>query len=106
MGAVETQEFMRRTLDLLGYVMPKYEREGKSYLTMAIGCTGGRHRSVVIADAIARELGNAGRSSMNVVHRDVDRGGVERHSDLELKGAATAPPSITPAPTGTRGGVR
>jgi len=106
MEALETQEFMRRTVDLLGYVMPKYEREGKSYLTIAIGCTGGRHRSVVIADAIARELGKAGRSTINVVHRDVDRGGVERLSDLELKGAATAPPSITPAPTGTRGGAR
>jgi UPF0042 nucleotide-binding protein len=106
MGAVETQEFMRRTLDLLGYVMPKYEREGKSYLTIAIGCTGGRHRSVVIADAIARDLGKAGRSTINVVHRDVDRGGVERLSDLELKGAATAPPSITPAPPGARGGSR
>ena len=104
LGAEETQEFMRRTRDLLDYVMPKYEREGKSYLTIAIGCTGGRHRSVVIADALARELGKPGRSGITVVHRDVDRGGVERLSDLELKGAATAPPSITPAPTAVRGG--
>ncbi len=56
LAAPETQEFLRRTRSLLEYVMPKYEREGKSYLTIAIGCTGGRHRSVAIADALAQQL--------------------------------------------------
>jgi UPF0042 nucleotide-binding protein len=80
----ETKEFLRRSSELLEYVMPKYEREGKSYLTIAIGCTGGRHRSVVIADALARSLslgsGELGRerererTRIGVLHRDVDRG--------------------------------
>ncbi len=52
----ETEEFLRRTLDLLQYVVPKYEREGKSYLTIAIGCTGGMHRSVVLAEQVASAL--------------------------------------------------
>jgi UPF0042 nucleotide-binding protein len=69
----ETQEFLKRTRDLLSYVLPKYEREGKSYLTIAIGCTGGRHRSVVLADVLARELAPALGEHIPVVHRDVQR---------------------------------
>ncbi|HEY2513838.1 MAG TPA: RNase adapter RapZ [Polyangiaceae bacterium] len=74
LGLPETEEFLTRTRELLSYVMPKYEREGKSYLTIAIGCTGGRHRSVVISDALARELGPITGQSISVVHRDVHRG--------------------------------
>ncbi len=63
----ETAEFLEHTIRLLRYVLPKYEREGKSYLTIGVGCTGGRHRSVTLANAIGTELGAA------VVHRDVSR---------------------------------
>lgn len=52
----ETGEFLERTLGLLRYVVPKYEREGKSYLTIAFGCTGGMHRSVVLAEQVANAL--------------------------------------------------
>jgi UPF0042 nucleotide-binding protein len=121
LAAPETQEFLRRTRDLLEYVMPKYEREGKSYLTIAIGCTGGRHRSVAIAEALARDLVRVAGQGPAVVHRDVHRGSLhtgpppqvrtqertdpvgapdsqehpdDRLSDLELTGVATAPPSM------------
>ena len=72
-GLAETQEFLVRTRELLAYVMPKYEREGKSYLTIAIGSTGGRHRSVVLADVLARKLEPIAGQPIAVVHRDVLR---------------------------------
>jgi UPF0042 nucleotide-binding protein len=76
MSQNESREFLDRTLDLLGYLMPRYEREGKSYLTIAIGCTGGMHRSVVIAEEIARRLRAlpATVPSVDVAHRDLHRG--------------------------------
>jgi RNase adapter protein RapZ len=69
----ETQEFLRRTRALLEYVLPHYEREGKSYLTIAIGCTGGKHRSVAIAEALAREVSVAIGMPIAVLHRDARR---------------------------------
>jgi RNase adapter protein RapZ len=109
--APETPEFLRRTRELLEYVLPKYEREGKSYLTIAIGCTGGRHRSVTVTEALARDLSVATGAPIAVLHRDMQRGDVgppnERvehpstrpharpdHANLvELKGSVTPPPS-------------
>jgi UPF0042 nucleotide-binding protein len=63
----------QRLRDLLGFLLPLYDAEGKAYLTIGIGCTGGRHRSVVVAEALAGELRAAGRE-VNVEHRDVERG--------------------------------
>jgi UPF0042 nucleotide-binding protein len=74
LGSQETQEFLRHTRGLLEYVLPRYQREGKSYLTVAIGCTGGRHRSVAIAEALAKDLGALTGASIGVLHRDVQRG--------------------------------
>ena len=76
MNLAESREFLDRTLDLLGYLMPRYEREGKSYLTIAIGCTGGMHRSVVLAGEIARRLRAfpGTTASVDVAHRDLHRG--------------------------------
>ncbi len=62
-----------RLLDLLDFLLPLYDAEGKAYLTIGIGCTGGRHRSVAIANALAAELRSAGRD-VNVEHRDVEKG--------------------------------
>jgi UPF0042 nucleotide-binding protein len=62
-----------RLLDLLDFLLPLYDAEGKAYLTVGIGCTGGRHRSVAIANALATELRGAGRD-VNVEHRDVEKG--------------------------------
>jgi UPF0042 nucleotide-binding protein len=69
----ETKELLVKTRELLAFVMPKYEREGKSYLTIAIGCTGGRHRSVVLADVLAKSLEPVNGQPITVVHRDVQR---------------------------------
>ena len=65
--------FLERVASLLEFCLPRFEREGKSYLTVAIGCTGGRHRSVVITDELASLLRKRGGVSIDVVHRDVDR---------------------------------
>jgi len=66
----ETKEFVNRVGDLLQYLLPKYMREGKSYLTVAIGCTGGRHRSVFVVEELARLLKNKKRI-IHVRHRDL-----------------------------------
>ncbi|MGB9069064.1 MAG: RNase adapter RapZ [Candidatus Acidiferrales bacterium] len=68
----QTTEFLRRVESLLGYLIPHYVREGKSYLTVALGCTGGRHRSVAIAQVIRRSLQKKGYPA-KVVHRDLDK---------------------------------
>lgn len=68
----QTGQFLRRIQGLLGYLIPHYIREGKSYLTVAVGCTGGRHRSVALAEAIRRDLGRKGYAA-KVVHRDLDK---------------------------------
>jgi UPF0042 nucleotide-binding protein len=66
----EVQETLKRFTDLLSYLLPLYKREGKSYVTVGIGCTGGRHRSVMIANALARALRRAGFDAHSS-HRDV-----------------------------------
>jgi UPF0042 nucleotide-binding protein len=70
----ETQEFIAKAKDLLLFTLPRCEREGKSYLTVAVGCTGGRHRSVVITTALARALIDELKVRIFVLHRDVARG--------------------------------
>ena len=64
---------LARLRDLLEFLVPLYEAEGKAYLTVAIGCTGGRHRSVAVIEALADELRRGGRE-VNVTHRDVEKG--------------------------------
>ena len=66
----EVEETLRRFTDLLDYLLPLYKREGKSYVTVGIGCTGGRHRSVMVANALGRRLQSTGFDT-HVVHRDV-----------------------------------
>jgi RNase adapter protein RapZ len=65
--------FYDRLIPLLEYLLPQYEAEGKAHLTIGIGCTGGRHRSVVIAEQLAREFGEDGDFLVDVVHRDADK---------------------------------
>lgn len=69
----EVKETLRRFTDLLSYLLPLYKREGKSYVTVGIGCTGGRHRSVMIANALARALRREGFDA-HASHRDVRKG--------------------------------
>lgn len=66
----ETQEFLQRTGELLRFLLPHYEREGKSYLTLAFGCTGGRHRSVAVAARVAAALQEHGYPA-SVSHADL-----------------------------------
>jgi RNase adapter protein RapZ len=126
MALPETPELLERTLGLLEYVVPKYEREGKSYLTIAIGCTGGMHRSVVLAEQIASALdgllherasgvdrapAGAGdapsrpagmdgepepKIDIAVVHRDVARGDAAPQTKT-VGDSMMPPPSLPPA---------
>jgi len=67
----ETGLFLKKYLDLLDFLIPFYKKEGKSYLTIAVGCTGGRHRSIVVANEIFRFL--KGRTSrIHLTHRDIE----------------------------------
>jgi UPF0042 nucleotide-binding protein len=68
----ESKELLRRLEDFLRFVLPCYEREGKAYLTVAIGCTGGHHRSVTVAEELKRFLSGIGYAP-TVVHRDLQR---------------------------------
>jgi UPF0042 nucleotide-binding protein len=68
----QTVEFIHRITDLLTYLLPHYIREGKSYLTIAFGCTGGRHRSVMMAEEVRKNLAGAGFKA-RVNHRDIPR---------------------------------
>jgi len=68
----QTREFLDRITELLLFLLPHYIHEGKSYLTLAFGCTGGQHRSVTIAEEIARRLDRHGYR-VKTVHRDIPR---------------------------------
>lgn len=68
-----TQPFLDKLVDLLSFLLPEYVREGKAYLTIAIGCTGGRHRSVMVAEHLSKALGAAKDVQVRVRHRDVEQ---------------------------------
>jgi UPF0042 nucleotide-binding protein len=67
-------DFYGRLFPLLDFLLPAYVAEGKTHLTIAIGCTGGRHRSVTVADRLARHLASREDLRLRVVHRDVELG--------------------------------
>jgi len=67
-----TRVFLQKYLDLLDYLIPLYEKEGKAYLTIAVGCTGGRHRSVTIARSIFEQI-NRQEKQVEITHRDIDQ---------------------------------
>lgn len=71
-GYRQTREFFDRAMSLLDYVVPRYADEGKSYLSIYFGCTGGRHRSVYMANAVAARMAEGGRR-VRVQHRDLDK---------------------------------
>ena len=70
---MQTQEFLARLESMLQFLIPQYRAEGKSYLTVSIGCTGGRHRSVVVAEELGRRLTEKHRANVKVTHRDVTK---------------------------------
>lgn len=73
LGHPATREFFEHLTPFLRFALPRYEEEKKARLGIAFGCTGGRHRSVVIADEVARRLGEDWPGEITVEHRDVDR---------------------------------
>ncbi len=70
--AKETQAFLLRLIRFIDYLIPRFEEEGKSYLTIAIGCTGGKHRSVVLAEQLRDHIRNR-EYSVKVNHRDIHK---------------------------------
>jgi UPF0042 nucleotide-binding protein len=68
----ETFTFLNKYFDFLDYLIPQYRKEGKAYLTIAIGCTGGRHRSVAVSRAMFERLKQQGLH-INIDHRDIDK---------------------------------
>ena len=95
MALPETRAFLEKTLDLLEFVLPRYEREGKSYLTIGIGCTGGRHRSVVVAEKLASALTENTGVPIALLHRDVLRRGTGAENAERV---SNAPPPGTAHP--------
>ena len=72
MGFPQTGEFLEKATEMLEFLLPHYIKEGKSYLTVAFGCTGGQHRSVAIAEEMKRRLEGAGYRA-KAAHRDMPR---------------------------------
>jgi UPF0042 nucleotide-binding protein len=70
-NADAAKTFLEKTTDLLRFLIPQYASEGKSYLTVGVGCTGGRHRSVVIAERLRRRLARTEGVRLRVKHRDI-----------------------------------
>jgi UPF0042 nucleotide-binding protein len=69
----ETQEFLTKLLDMLHFLIPQYKKEGKSQVVVGIGCTGGKHRSVAIAEYMGRVMGTSETEIVRVNHRDAER---------------------------------
>ncbi|MVP01249.1 MULTISPECIES: RNase adapter RapZ [Paenibacillus] len=69
----ETQEFLAKLLDMLHFLVPQYKKEGKSQVVVGIGCTGGKHRSVAIAEYLGKVMGNSETEFVRVNHRDAER---------------------------------
>jgi UPF0042 nucleotide-binding protein len=65
-----TERFLEQLQSMIRFLLPEFEREGKSYLTIAIGCTGGRHRSVMMVNTLARQVGER---KIKIVHRDINK---------------------------------
>jgi UPF0042 nucleotide-binding protein len=70
---VVTAQFLEHFYPLLDMMLPEYRKEGKSYLTISIGCTGGRHRSVALAEATGMHLQEMW-PSVRIIHRDIEKG--------------------------------
>jgi UPF0042 nucleotide-binding protein len=74
LGAEDCQKFLQKTYDLLSFLIPRYAAEGKTYFTLGVGCTGGRHRSVAITEELARRLREQDAEiDLFVRHRDVEK---------------------------------
>jgi UPF0042 nucleotide-binding protein len=93
----EAREFLEKIEDLLVFALPRYEREGKAHLTVAVGCTGGRHRSVALATLLGQHLSERLDRPVTVVHRDMAR------SDTLEAGSVAGAASLRPPAAGGGG---
>lgn len=69
----ETQQFLEKLLDMIHFLLPQFSKEGKSQVVIGIGCTGGKHRSVAVAEYLGKALGSSETEAVRVSHRDVNR---------------------------------
>ena len=76
MGFPESEEFMKKLIDMIAFLIPNYVKEGKYRLVIAIGCTGGKHRSVTLANELYKRMKDKGSYGMKLYHRDVVSQGV------------------------------
>ena len=72
MSFKEAQTLLEKLTDLIDYLIPLYEKEGKAQLVIAFGCTGGKHRSVTFAEAVAKHLTDSGKT-IRLAHRDIEK---------------------------------
>lgn len=93
LGFPQTKEFLVRLEHLLDLLLPAYVAEGKSYLTIALGCTGGRHRSVALVEEVAERLRLRGFAP-RVTHRDIARPSQSTQAPAESRGLAATPPDL------------
>ena len=84
LGQPDCLGFLQRALDLLSFLVPRFESEGKSYLTIAVGCTGGRHRSVALAEWLREQLNQGLGLTVDCVHRDMRRA---EHLEVDAQAA-------------------
>lgn len=99
-SGTQAGEFYGRLMPLLDFLLPAYVAEGKQHLTIAIGCTGGRHRSVTVAERIARALRDRDEIGVRVIHRDLDRSVRDEVGSIEgLRGKGAQVPG---SPAGRR----
>ena len=70
---LETKKFVEKLLDFIFYLIPLFIKEGKNYISFGVGCTGGKHRSVVITNLLAREIKNKFLHNTNIIHRDINK---------------------------------
>ena len=68
----ESNIFLEKLMDMLQFLVPNYVKEGKYRLVVAIGCTGGKHRSVTLANELYERMKNQGNYGITILHRDVD----------------------------------
>ena len=78
MGYPESGEFVDKLEDMLGFLLPKYIAEGKNQLVICIGCTGGKHRSVTLANALYERMGKYTDYGFRLEHRDIDKDAIRK----------------------------
>ena len=74
MAHQESEEFMNKLTDMIRFLIPNYVKEGKYRLVIAIGCTGGKHRSVTLANELYKRMKDKGNYGMKLYHRDITAG--------------------------------